>query len=609
MRHSFFSERSIELIVAIVLILCAGASAYPYVERMAVTSLWSDEMRTIKLFSSQGPLQVITDYHLPNNHIFFNLINSLSPYSDSYDTLRARLWSFIAVFAAFIVVLVAWFRTGRFLEAAVFTQVCLANHDLLDIVLQARGYGFLFLFAVVSSLAAFRFVRDGEIRMYGVIGACTFFGAWTIPLYLFFGGTLMAILFLFRPNRTAFIAGAVTLLAIVVVHLPVAEQMLGASRGYAAKWGLSYPNFGAVVQTFHAYLPVGLKPTTGWMTLLILFGPVVILALDPRRDAQRYTTLHVVLAIIAFLFACLIMQTPPVRTTAFVMGPLAIAWLGLLSGYYRSLRPSAVRFPIMAGLVVFFIWSNVLTVKSMNFKPIENWLGAAEAVHRLLPDTMGVHLNHHQWYLKRYLDPETSQEPVFNEPKFAAGKQAHVDADFLSQKPRFRSARFTPTGVDLLVPQREWRGGMIAVSYAAPDRSNLEEILVNEIAADVVPATDRKAGTGVPICPGATKCVKAKITVVPTKGCRCRSVTFLFEHLDPRKTGIEAWAETPEGERIAKSPIFSGPRSIAVALDDRPVSHLTLLLGDLRLDNGPPKLVEAWAYCSKPSSRSNTDAP
>src|SRR6185369_4059270 len=37
--------------------------------------LWNDEIYTLKHFTFVSALQIVTDYHVPNNHIFFNLIN------------------------------------------------------------------------------------------------------------------------------------------------------------------------------------------------------------------------------------------------------------------------------------------------------------------------------------------------------------------------------------------------------------------------------------------------------------------------------------------------------------------------------------------------------
>jgi hypothetical protein len=572
---------------------------------MATTSLWCDEMTTVKLFSSHGPETVMTDYQMPNNHIFFSLVNSLTPFADSFHTLRVRMWSFIAVLAALLLVIVTWFRDGRYLEAAVFTQVCAGSHDFLDIVLQARGYGFLFFFAVLSSFLTFRLLRDPNVRTYATIAVCTVLGTWTVPLYVLFGGMLMLVLFLFTRDRAIFVTGVLTFLAIVLVHLPVAGEILRASQAYADKWGYSYANFGAVVQTFHAYLPEVLKPTTGWQTLTLLFGPVVILALDTARTPSRYGTLVLVITTILFLFGCLMMQTPPVRTTAFVLAPLAIAWLALLSGYYRHLPRFFFRGAVMAGVVAMFLWSNYLTLTGFSFTPIENWLGTSQAVNRIFPLDMGVYPNHYAWNFKLFVDPPTVLEPELDTKRFAAGEQAHVDALFLSRKPRFRGSRLSPIAVDLFIPQREWRGSRMIISYAAPPESHIARVLLNETEEGRGRVTDRDADTGIRLCPGdARRCAAAKLTVMPDPDCPCKSVTLLFRNWDPRTARVTAWVDGRDDRPIPDDAMYTGPRGLAVGLDTVGPSRIEFLLLDIAGETAPPELVEMWGYCSREGSSS-----
>jgi hypothetical protein len=61
-------------------------SAWPEVRGMAITSLWVDELATIRRWSANGPLFTMTNYN-PNNHIF-NLLNSVTPGHNSFNPLR-----------------------------------------------------------------------------------------------------------------------------------------------------------------------------------------------------------------------------------------------------------------------------------------------------------------------------------------------------------------------------------------------------------------------------------------------------------------------------------------------------------------------------------------
>ena len=58
---------------------------------MATTSLWNDELYSIAGYIAKGPLFTMTsESYIPNNHIFFNLLNSVTPGHYRFDPVRAR---------------------------------------------------------------------------------------------------------------------------------------------------------------------------------------------------------------------------------------------------------------------------------------------------------------------------------------------------------------------------------------------------------------------------------------------------------------------------------------------------------------------------------------
>ena len=61
-----------EIILAMVVLVVIITYVNNWSQKMASHSLWTDEIYTVSHFSSRGPLTALTDYHAPNNHIFFN---------------------------------------------------------------------------------------------------------------------------------------------------------------------------------------------------------------------------------------------------------------------------------------------------------------------------------------------------------------------------------------------------------------------------------------------------------------------------------------------------------------------------------------------------------
>jgi len=166
-----------------------------------------DEIGSILNYSSRGPWSQRRKYNLAKNHIFFSVVNSVSPGSDSLDPLRARFWSFIAVGLSLVILLVFFWRRGSPLAGAIAFALPALNLEYLLKVFEARGYGFVALAAVIGLVALSNFLRTGRGRGLWILGVSTALGTWTLPFYVVFGGGLMLLLFLIRPSRKVFLAG------------------------------------------------------------------------------------------------------------------------------------------------------------------------------------------------------------------------------------------------------------------------------------------------------------------------------------------------------------------------------------------------------------------
>src|SRR5256885_15575932 len=95
---------TLELILALLLVIAALVYAWPEIKGMATTSLWQDELYTIDRFSSRGPNYVLTNYNA-NNHIFFNILSSLTIGRHPFHPFSARFWSFVCLILTIAVTL------------------------------------------------------------------------------------------------------------------------------------------------------------------------------------------------------------------------------------------------------------------------------------------------------------------------------------------------------------------------------------------------------------------------------------------------------------------------------------------------------------------------
>lgn len=76
--------RYLQYAAALFCLIVAAIYLTKYAVAMATTSMWNDELYSIRHFSQQGIFTAWTDYHVPNNHILFNMLASFVPSSLAY---------------------------------------------------------------------------------------------------------------------------------------------------------------------------------------------------------------------------------------------------------------------------------------------------------------------------------------------------------------------------------------------------------------------------------------------------------------------------------------------------------------------------------------------
>ena len=129
-------------------------------------------------------------------------------------------------------------------------------------------------------------------------------------------------------------ASALTVVAIVGVYLPVLQQVIVQSTIFAQTWGREYASLQAVASTITTYL---IYPEFIWARVSNwgVFGFLGAIFLLPyvlwkpgEPDGQ---SVRILVGAVAIFFAfCLVLQTPLLRTTSFVVLPLVVAALTIL---------------------------------------------------------------------------------------------------------------------------------------------------------------------------------------------------------------------------------------------------------------------------------------
>jgi hypothetical protein len=403
---------------------------------MATHSLSTDEFGTVGSFSAKGPVHVMTDYRAPKNHIFFNLLNSILPARESLSPARVRALSIAAV-ALTAIVLVAWGAwRGRLLEISVLLALWSTAPQMLLLSMEARGYGFLGLFAVLSSLAVIEQLRVPSLHWLAILGVSVALGTWTVPGFLFFGGPLMLLLWAVQRTRAAFLAGLLTFAAILALHAPVLVQLFAAFTGFHQdKAEADFVAIGAVLRAMKLYLFQADDWESWTLCLLLALAPF---AMPGKREDAALRVL--VLAVLAYFAVLFILRTPPIRVAAFALLPLALAGFLALGGWLRTHAPPALRVTAVAFVGICLLAQLAGAARTFTFTPTEDWSLAGRAIDAAFPPATRIDFKRYAKYLGKTLADPKARESAFDDAAFAEGRLVVADAP----NKWAGSERFTP---------------------------------------------------------------------------------------------------------------------------------------------------------------------
>ncbi len=413
-----------EVLLALAIFIPAAAHFGQNAAAMAGAPLRVDEIGSVRAYSARGPFVASATYNLAKNHIFFSVLNSLTPGSSSLHPVRARFWSFAAVTLAILLLAAFFWKLGSPLAGAVAFAIPALNSEHLTKVLEARGYGLLALLALIGLIATYLYVRNGKTWSLWVLGISVTLGAWTLPFYIVFGGGLMLLLFLMCPTRRTFLAGACTLLAIIALYSLVIASVFQVAAEYDEKYGEIFTSLDSVYEAMTLAIPTPLLRMNDFSLLvvgMIILGLPLIL---PRSRPETTKSLHLAtLLIVGFYFFCLVLASPPIRITAFLAMPVAFV-VGLIS-FQILTYPGLIIFRPLLGIILagIFVLSGKSALANFEFLPDQRWEHAAKAIRIMFPQGAVVVSPNYGKFLSAYLGRE-----------FEITKEMPTDADLLSDR-------------------------------------------------------------------------------------------------------------------------------------------------------------------------------
>ena len=245
--------------------------------RYLTLDFWSDEVCSLSYFALCPLSETVTNYQLPNNHIFFNLINNLylrltgivelHQLLDAPQKIRLLMLAYTAV-TLFIVCRICM-RFFNFAVACLALIILVTTVPFFNFALQVRGYMLSMMLLAVFVHCAWNFEQTGSTGSGLAVAAATMLALYTIPLNLYF------------------------LMAAATFYLASGSLQLLKSKDkgpLAGSGGLSLRR--ELAATYRDFI-VGLWLLLGFAAALTAYTPVIYSVLDnPFVDSRGWFNFH-----------------------------------------------------------------------------------------------------------------------------------------------------------------------------------------------------------------------------------------------------------------------------------------------------------------------------
>lgn len=477
-------NKRLEYLIAGLLIAAGLVHFSLYVQFMATSSLWIDEMVSIIDSSSRGVWVSWLNYS-SNNHSFFNVLQAILNWQEPFDPLSARMISIIACSLIFPLVLFMCWSRGWVIEGGVVLLIVASNATLLDWVLQGRGYGIQLLCATLLCYGLLAYYDGKQRSGLIVMLVSVVLGTWVIPSFILFGGPVLLGLWLVERSTACFRTGAFALALILGYYLPSFGLIAAEASSYSEEHGRYFDSITAVADSVHQWvLPL---PDAAIAVLAIAFIALPFLPLLPPdlRAASRILVPSVCL----FFILCLLLGTPPTRVTLFVAVPVVLL---LTVAVFSLLGQDNIQRRLIAGLVILvaalFVWPEWRSLTSVPKVPFENWMETGAVLNNAFPDDVDVAVSFRGNLLDPYLGPAVRRID-FDEQDSA---YAVIDSNFLLET-ELRLADIPKRDYAVIVPQR--RGHFIGILAHYPKQPCIATIHAAPGPENVAPLLDRSPHT------------------------------------------------------------------------------------------------------------------
>lgn len=240
------------------------------------------------------------------------------------------------------------------------------------------------------------------------------------------------------------------------------SALLESFSGYSKEWGKPFANWNAIGDLLSTYLLFG---TASWVTFLIAILVLITLCRKRMRDAKVQASVCAGCSTLIALVISLKMETPPLRTVAYLATPIAFVLVTLMTEPFREETLQRFRLHMMTAVVLAAFAFALQSGRKFHFRPIEAWMETAQRIEKGFPNGTEVVAQFRPKWLRVYLPGSYRIVQDLDVARFRAGRQIVVDSS-LWVKSRF-PLNTLPQGYRVdTVAQR--RGGGVQWIYSFP---------------------------------------------------------------------------------------------------------------------------------------------
>jgi hypothetical protein len=337
-----------------------------------------DEAYTFIVFGSTTIFNIITNYHLPNNHILNSILINISTHLFGIQPWAVRLPSLLAG----LVIIPSTYALARIIYdkyTAILSVLLIAIlPGAIQYATQARGYSLVALFTILTLWLA-NYVRTSKnLFAWSLLILFSALGFYSVPVFLFPFGIVFAWLFfetLFidpgeynsRINFLKYwmLAGFCSAVLVLILYTPVFIYS-GAAKVFANPW-VTPESWTGFIPSIPGHLMSVWQEWTGrfstvWAFLLLpgfFFGILL-----HRRITRQYFPLQI--AAILWITILILIQRPlgVTKIWVFLQAPFmmwcAAGWMGLLKDLRLGFAQHVPLAAIVTGLAVLLATTNAI---------------------------------------------------------------------------------------------------------------------------------------------------------------------------------------------------------------------------------------------------------